>query len=84
MCVFRVLRKQRPQDAVASDSEEFEVLSLPDRVVEADEADFGIGVNTFHELEPAYAAHYWKLAHIGPVSHIFISRGPRRRITKTA
>ncbi|KAL1534592.1 UDP-glucose flavonoid 3-O-glucosyltransferase 7-like [Salvia divinorum] len=102
MCVFRVLREQRPQDAVASDSEEFEVPGLPDRVrvsrrqlpyhlrlkgtdddplleltrkvLEADEAGFGIVVNTFHELEPAYAAHIRKLAgkawHIGPVSLI--------------
>ncbi|KAG6408942.1 hypothetical protein SASPL_131970 [Salvia splendens] len=74
MCVFRVLREQRPQDAVASDSEEFEVPGLPDRVLEADGAGFGIVVNTFLELEPAYASHYRKLTgkawHIGPVSLI--------------
>ncbi|XP_042008462.1 UDP-glucose flavonoid 3-O-glucosyltransferase 7-like [Salvia splendens] len=108
MCVFRLLREKRPQDAVASDSEEFEVPGLPDRVMvsrkqlphylklkateddpllelirkvlEADEAGFGIVVNTFHELEPAYAAHYLKHTgkawHIGPVSLISGGNGP--------
>lgn len=101
MCIFRVLREQRPQDAAASDSEEFLIPGLPDQIrvsrrqlpqqlnlrdedddplleltrkaIAADEAGFGILVNTFYELEPAYAVHYRKMIgnrawHIGPVS----------------
>lgn len=102
MCVFTILREQRPHDAVESETEEFEVPGLPDkimvsrrqlpphfkikdensddplleltrRVLKADESGLGIIVNSFFELEPAYAAHYRKMIgnkawHIGPVS----------------
>nr|UAJ48098.1 flavonoid O-glycosyltransferase UGT73BQ1 [Scutellaria baicalensis] len=100
--VWTILRDDRPQDRVGSDSEEFLVPGLPDeirlsrrqlpehlnmdedknplakitrKVLASDSECYGLIVNTFYELEPAYAKHYRetmgrKAWHVGPLSLI--------------
>ncbi|OWM83706.1 scopoletin glucosyltransferase-like [Punica granatum] len=50
-----------------------DLTRMIDESVEADGASFGVVVNSFRELEPAYSEHYMKVLgrrvwHVGPVS----------------
>lgn len=68
----RLSRRQLPEHLKRGDSDP--MAEIVRKVLAADEAGHGIIVNTFLELEPAYAAHYRKIVgkawHIGPVSLI--------------
>ncbi|KAI3922436.1 hypothetical protein MKX01_006125 [Papaver californicum] len=81
-CVEESLICHRPYEGITSDREAFVVPSLPDKIEmtrlqeqvrEAEQKSYGILVNSFYELEPAYAMHYEKVTgkrvwSIGPVS----------------
>lgn len=65
-------RRQLPEN-LKQDDDSNPLVELIRKLLAADEAGYGIVVNTFLELEPAYAAHYRKIIgnkawHIGPVS----------------
>ncbi|KAH6794014.1 hypothetical protein C2S52_004491 [Perilla frutescens var. hirtella] len=69
-----VSRRQIPEH-FKQDDDKNPLAELTRKVLAADEAGCGIIVNTFYELEPAYADHYRKMIgnkawHIGPVSLI--------------
>uniref|UniRef100_A0A7N0TW54 Uncharacterized protein n=1 Tax=Kalanchoe fedtschenkoi TaxID=63787 RepID=A0A7N0TW54_KALFE len=87
MCAMEMVRVCKPYKSVSSDSEPFVIPNLPDeirmtRTQEGKEAadarestlrSFGMVVNSFKELEPAYADHYRNVLqqrawHVGPVS----------------
>ncbi|PSS02690.1 Scopoletin glucosyltransferase [Actinidia chinensis var. chinensis] len=68
---IKLTRRQLPDHI--RDGTENVLTRLIERVMEAEAASYGVVVNSFRELEPAYAEHYKKVIgrkvwHIGPVS----------------
>ncbi|KAJ7946077.1 Glycosyltransferase [Quillaja saponaria] len=69
---IKLTRMQLPVIARTSQDSEF-IAKLFKVVSDSEEMSFGVLVNSFYELEPAYADHYRKVLgrkawHIGPVS----------------
>ncbi|XP_057963675.1 scopoletin glucosyltransferase-like [Malania oleifera] len=68
---IKMTRLQIPEHERLNIQNDF--TKLLDRAREADQRSYGVVVNSFYELEPAYADHYRKVMgrrawHIGPVS----------------
>ena len=66
---IKLTRLQLP----SHDKENSELSKLMDEISRADLESYGVIMNSFHELEPAYSEHYKKVIgrkawHIGPVS----------------
>ncbi|KAJ6954920.1 hypothetical protein NC652_006383 [Populus alba x Populus x berolinensis] len=98
LCVANSIDCHRPHNNVTSETEQFVIPGLPDKVTitrsqlpdivkgenevfsalfdklkEAERKSFGVLMNSFYELEPAYADHFRKVTgikawHLGPVS----------------
>lgn len=68
---IKMTRQHLPSDLI--EGTENEVTKLILQAMESELTSYGVIMNTFHELEPAYAEHYRKVMrrkawHIGPVS----------------
>ncbi|KAI8532760.1 hypothetical protein RHMOL_Rhmol11G0239000 [Rhododendron molle] len=64
-------RRQLPDHI--RDGTESHLTKLIEKVMEAEVTSYGVVINSFHELEPAYSEHYSKAIgrkvwHVGPVS----------------
>ncbi|XP_058191458.1 scopoletin glucosyltransferase-like [Rhododendron vialii] len=64
-------RRQLPDHI--RDGTESHLTKLIEKVMEAEVTSYGVVINSFHELEPAYSEHYSKATgrkvwHVGPVS----------------